>query len=60
NPPARENFEAFPWSARRGILEWITLARKAETRAKRVQETAELAAQNKRALDWRAKQKSKS
>ncbi len=59
-PPARANFEAFPWSARRGILEWITLAKKKETRAKRIQETAELAAQNKRALDWRAKQKSKS
>lgn len=57
NPRARKNFDAFPWSARRGILEWITLAKKADTRAERVQETADLAGQNKRALDWRAKQK---
>ncbi|MEO0544880.1 MAG: YdeI/OmpD-associated family protein [Pseudomonadota bacterium] len=56
-PAARANFDAFPWSVRRGILEWITLAKKPETRAKRVEETAELAAQNKRALDWRAKKK---
>ena len=59
NPQARENFDAFPWSVRRGILEWITMTKKPNTRAKRVQETADLAARNKRTLDWRAKQKSK-
>ncbi|MCG9896229.1 MAG: YdeI/OmpD-associated family protein [Fimbriimonadaceae bacterium] len=49
-PPARENWDAFPPSARRGILEWIQNARRAETRAKRVAETARLAQQNIRAL----------
>ncbi|MEM1376476.1 MAG: YdeI/OmpD-associated family protein [Pseudomonadota bacterium] len=56
-PGARENFYAFPLSAKRGILEWIAIAKKAETRNKRVEETARLAAENKRALDCRAKNK---
>ncbi|MEM9999763.1 MAG: YdeI/OmpD-associated family protein [Pseudomonadota bacterium] len=56
-PPARTNFEAFPKSAKRGILEWIALAKKPQTRAKRIAETAELAERNERALDWRAKKK---
>jgi hypothetical protein len=38
---------------RRGILEWILNARTAETRARRVEETARLAAQNIRANQWR-------
>lgn len=50
---AAQNFEAFPRSAKRGILEWIASAKKPETRAKRVQETAQLAAQNLRANQWR-------
>jgi uncharacterized protein YdeI (YjbR/CyaY-like superfamily) len=50
--PARENFEAFPRSARRGILEWIVQAKRPETRAKRVEETARLAAKNERANLW--------
>lgn len=50
---AKQNFEAFPRSVKRGILEWIASAKKAETRAKRVNETAELAAQNLRANQWR-------
>lgn len=53
NPPAEQNFVAFPRSARRGILEWIAAAKKPETRARRVSETAELAAANKRANQWR-------
>jgi uncharacterized protein YdeI (YjbR/CyaY-like superfamily) len=40
-------------SAKRGILEWISNAKKPETRAKRVDETARLAAENKRANQWR-------
>ena len=48
-PPALEKYEAFPDSAKRDILRWIKLAKKPETRAKRIRETAELAAQNKRA-----------
>mgnify|MGYP006154658151 CR=1 FL=1 len=50
---ARANFDAFPRSARRGILEWITQAKKPETRAKRVEETARLAQENVRANQWR-------
>lgn len=50
---AKQNFEAFPRSAKRGILEWIVSAKKPETRAKRVAETAQMAAQNLRANQWR-------
>ncbi|MEO1094307.1 MAG: YdeI/OmpD-associated family protein [Cyanobacteria bacterium J06638_28] len=49
HPPALENYEAFPDSAKRDILRWIKLAKKPETRIKRIQKTATLAAQNKRA-----------
>lgn len=49
SPPAMENYEAFPDSVKRDILRWIKMAKKPETRAKRIRETAELAAQNKRA-----------
>lgn len=52
-PNAADNFEAFPRSVKRGILEWIATAKRAETRAKRVEETARLAAQNIRANQWR-------
>ena len=54
--PARANFEAFPKSARRGILEWIAQAKTAPTRAKRVGETAEKAAVNERANQWTPRQ----
>lgn len=50
---AQQNFAAFPKSVKRGILEWIAAAKKPETRAKRVEETARLAAQNERANQWR-------
>jgi uncharacterized protein YdeI (YjbR/CyaY-like superfamily) len=53
HPPAAENFEAFPRSAKRGILEWILNAKTAPTREKRILETATLAAQNIRANQWR-------
>jgi uncharacterized protein YdeI (YjbR/CyaY-like superfamily) len=56
---ARQNFEAFPKSVKRGILEWISTAKKPETRAKRIQETAQLAAENIRANQWRKTQNSK-
>jgi uncharacterized protein YdeI (YjbR/CyaY-like superfamily) len=52
-PPARANFNAFPPSVRRGILEWILNAKRAETRQKRVDETVRLAADNIRANQWR-------
>jgi len=52
-PPARERFEGFPRSTRRGILEWVTSAQRPETRARRVAETAELAQRDERANQWR-------
>ncbi|MBD3882434.1 YdeI/OmpD-associated family protein [Phormidium tenue FACHB-886] len=52
---AKQNFEAFPKSVKRGILEWIASAKKPETRARRVEETAQLAARNERANQWRGK-----
>lgn len=51
---ARRHFDAFPRSAKRGILEWIVNAKRAETRAKRIEETARLAARNLRANQWPA------
>ena len=53
NPNAQQYFDAFPRSVKRGIVEWIANARKPETRAKRVEETARLAAENIRASRWR-------
>ena len=55
HPQATNHFAAFPRSAKRGILEWINQAKKPETRAKRVQETARLAQDNVRANQWQAK-----
>jgi len=52
-PPARANWEAFPRSVRRGILEWLLQARRPETRARRVEETAASARRNVRANQWR-------
>ena len=49
HPPALDNYETFPESAKRDILRWIKLAKKPDTRAKRILKTAQLAAQNKRA-----------
>jgi uncharacterized protein YdeI (YjbR/CyaY-like superfamily) len=52
-PDARTHWEAFPRSAKRGILEWISNAKTAPTRAKRIEETARLAQNNERANQWR-------
>ncbi|WP_420386392.1 YdeI/OmpD-associated family protein [Roseivirga sp.] len=43
----------FPRSVKRSILEWILNAKKAETRAKRIEETAQLASENIRANQYR-------
>jgi uncharacterized protein YdeI (YjbR/CyaY-like superfamily) len=51
-PAARANFDAFPPSTRRGILEWILQAKTAPTRSKRIDATARLAAENVRANQW--------
>lgn len=52
-PSARQNFEAFPRSVKRGILEWIANATRPTTRTKRIEETARLAEDNIRANQWR-------
>ncbi|MEM7788576.1 MAG: YdeI/OmpD-associated family protein [Bacteroidota bacterium] len=52
HPPARAHWDAFPRSPRRGILEWILTAKRDATRARRIEETARLAQQNKRANQW--------
>jgi uncharacterized protein YdeI (YjbR/CyaY-like superfamily) len=41
---AQENWDGFTASARRAVLEWIVLARRPETRQKRIAETARRAA----------------
>ncbi len=51
-PGSRENWDGFPPSAQRGILQWIVQAKTAPTRAKRINETAEKAALGLRANTW--------
>lgn len=46
-------FEAFPRSAKRGILEWILSAKRPETRQKRIEETVRLAKDNIRAQQYK-------
>ncbi len=48
-PAARANFDAFPRSARHAILGWIATAKRPDTRARRIAETARLAQDNIRA-----------
>lgn len=52
-PNAAQNFEAFPKSVKKGILEWILNAKTPETRTKRMVETATKAAVNERANQYR-------
>jgi uncharacterized protein YdeI (YjbR/CyaY-like superfamily) len=52
-----KHWAAFPPSTRRAILEWISLAKTPATRNKRINETAQLAAQNIRANQWTPKDK---
>lgn len=53
HPGAAMHWEAFPRSVKRGILEWIQSAKRADTRRRRIDETAEKAARNERANQWR-------
>ena len=53
NKIARQNFEAFPTSSRKIILEWIQNAKRPETRDKRIEQTVNLAAKNIRANHFR-------
>jgi uncharacterized protein YdeI (YjbR/CyaY-like superfamily) len=50
---ARSNFDAFPKSVKKAILEWINAAKKQETRASRIAETVDKAKDNIRANQWR-------
>ena len=52
NPPAADNWNAFSNSTRKGILQWLLTAKTAETRARRIAETATLAAQNLKANQY--------
>ncbi len=52
---AKAHWEAFPRSAKRGILEWIARAKMPPTRAKRIAETARLAQEDVRANQWSPK-----
>jgi uncharacterized protein YdeI (YjbR/CyaY-like superfamily) len=49
HPGAREQWDAFPPSARRALLVWIVTAKRPATREKRVAETAAAAAEGRRA-----------
>ncbi|MGA8208672.1 MAG: YdeI/OmpD-associated family protein [Nocardioidaceae bacterium] len=48
-PAARTQWQAFPPTARRALLEWISVARTAPTRERRVQITVSEAAEGRRA-----------
>lgn len=54
-PGSAEAFAAFPPSTRRGILEWIGNAKRPQTRAARIAETAEKAVRGERANQWRGR-----
>jgi uncharacterized protein YdeI (YjbR/CyaY-like superfamily) len=53
NKTAFEHWEKFSRSSKRGILEWIMNAKKAETRQKRIEETVSLAEKNIKANHYR-------
>lgn len=52
-PGARAQWDGFPRSTRRAILEWILAAKRPDTRARRVAQTASDAAVGIRANQWR-------
>ncbi|HRK74503.1 MAG TPA: YdeI/OmpD-associated family protein, partial [Rhodothermales bacterium] len=56
-PQAGENFQHFPASTKRALLEWISNAKQPATRAKRILETAKEAAENRRANQYRPAKK---
>jgi len=49
---ARAQWDGFPRSVRRGILEWIVQAKTPATRERRIQETADRAGRGERANQW--------
>jgi uncharacterized protein YdeI (YjbR/CyaY-like superfamily) len=50
DPQAATNFDAFPKSAKRGLLAWIAMAKRPETKAERIRQIVERAAVNERAF----------
>jgi uncharacterized protein YdeI (YjbR/CyaY-like superfamily) len=52
-PVAFQHWNLFSRSVKRGILEWILIAKRPETRTKRIVETVSLAAENKKANQFR-------
>ncbi len=53
NKTAKGYFDAFPRSVKRAILEWISNAKRPETRMARIEETVTKAEKNIRANQWR-------
>jgi len=53
HPGARDRWDGLPRSVRRTALEQIVLAKRPETRARRVAETARLTAEGERPGEWR-------
>lgn len=56
NPVAKGHFDAFPRSAKRGMLEWLLNAKTPATRAKRIVEIVTRAERNERANQYRPKE----
>lgn len=54
-PGSADHWDGFPRSTRRALLEWIVQAKRPETRARRIQETADRAARNERTIGWTPK-----
>ena len=52
-PGSAENFDGFPRWVKRAVLEWISTAKRAATRERRIEETARLAKNNQRPKQWR-------
>jgi uncharacterized protein YdeI (YjbR/CyaY-like superfamily) len=57
DPDARRHWDAFPRSAKRAALDRIRLAKRPETRARRIAETAGSAARGERTDQWRPKER---
>ena len=54
-PLARETWDSYPPSLRRQLLERVAIARRADTRAARIEEIAAIAAKGERPPQWRPK-----
>ncbi|MEM9091162.1 MAG: YdeI/OmpD-associated family protein [Cyanobacteria bacterium P01_F01_bin.53] len=50
NSQAEQYFSAFSPSSKKGILQWIKMAKRETTRQQRISKTVEMTAQNKKAI----------